>query len=86
MPVKIVDGRRIEEAVELLLQGDRNVVVGTIEAVVSFTSVFADTPNVMTTPGLATAYARVLSVQPDSFSWQSDAAGSAHWMAYGSRW
>lgn len=82
---KIVDGRIDPGQLDVLLQQARFVGVTATAANVTFPRRYANTPVVIATPGPSHTYVRVLGITPDSFRWQADASGSAHWMSYGPR-
>lgn len=82
---RILSGEVTDPKLDSLFQTDRLVAVDTPPAYIAFPTAYGDTPVVTTAPGPDATYARIIDVWPESFSWQSDAAGSASWMAHGHR-
>jgi len=83
--VRIIDGSVIDPKLNSLFQEGNFVRIYGAESAITFTSPFAETPAVVTAEGPGLSYARVLHKYADSFSWQSDIPGSAHWFAWGHR-
>lgn len=93
--MRIIDGRIVAQQVvddsitdaklNSLFQEDNFARIYAAESAITFTTPFAETPAVVTAEGPGLSYARILHKYADSFSWQADIPGSAHWFAWGHR-
>jgi len=80
---KIADGAVTDPKLANLVQGENRVSVDSVAAYKTFPTAYSDTPLVTVCPADGVSWVRVTDVQPGSFEWVADVAGSASWLSRG---